>query len=48
MTPFKTASRDLNVQNFQIYIFKNKLFLSEMGRGRSQEKGKPIVYNLRK
>lgn len=48
MTPFKTASRDLNVQNFQIYIFKNKLFLSEMGRGRSQEKRKPIVYNLRK
>lgn len=47
MTPLKTASRDLSVQNFQIYIFKNKLFLSEMG-GRSQEKGKPIVYTLRK
>lgn len=31
MIPLKTASRDLNVQNFQIYIFKNKLFLSERG-----------------
>lgn len=47
MTPLKTASRDLSVQNFQIYIFKNKLFLSEMG-GRPQEKGKLIVYTLRK
>lgn len=48
MIPFKTASRVLNVQNFQIYIFKNKLFLSEMGGGGSQEKGKPIVYTLSK